>query len=285
MNIFISWSGSRSKAVAEVISDWIKCVLQASQPWISTRDIDSGAVWFSEINEKLKDTTMGIVCLTQDNKNKPWILFETGALAKGLTTNRVFTFLIDLEPADLRDPLAQFNHTTLEKTSVWKLVKTINSCFPQNALEERILEQVFTTYWEQLYSKINSAIESNPATEEVQPRSEHDLLSEILNNTRGLSRRVSELESLLESKSSLGGHTSLDHLSTKKRIIESMQNGASIQEIVSNLKDMGFPEKTSKEIIKKVMNESLIGYSYADGILGLSDYDRKLKNNAELGKL
>lgn len=40
MKIFVSWSGKRSKAVAELMSDWLKCVIQASQPWISTRDID-----------------------------------------------------------------------------------------------------------------------------------------------------------------------------------------------------------------------------------------------------
>ncbi|HHQ6082069.1 TPA: TIR domain-containing protein, partial [Enterobacter hormaechei subsp. steigerwaltii] len=112
MKVFISWSGQRSKVVAEIFSDWLKCVIQASQPWISTRDIDRGAIWFSEINDKLKDVSVGVVCLTQENKNKPWILFETGALAKGLTTNRVCTFLIDLNPEDLQDPLAQFNHTT-----------------------------------------------------------------------------------------------------------------------------------------------------------------------------
>ncbi len=46
MKIFVSWSGKRSKAVAELMSDWLKCVIQASQPWISTRDIDRGAIWF-----------------------------------------------------------------------------------------------------------------------------------------------------------------------------------------------------------------------------------------------
>jgi hypothetical protein len=61
MKIFVSWSGRRSKAVAELMSDWLKCVIQASQPWISTRDIDRGAIWFSEINDKLKDVSVGIV--------------------------------------------------------------------------------------------------------------------------------------------------------------------------------------------------------------------------------
>jgi hypothetical protein len=47
MKIFVSWSGRRSKAVAELMSDWLKCVIQASQPWISTRDIDRGGLFGS----------------------------------------------------------------------------------------------------------------------------------------------------------------------------------------------------------------------------------------------
>ena len=110
MKVFISWSGQRSRAIGETLNDWIKCVLQATHPWMSTRDIDRGSLWFAEINDQLKDTAVGIVCLTQENKDSPWILFETGALAKGLSSSRVCTFLADLQSADLEDPLAQFNH-------------------------------------------------------------------------------------------------------------------------------------------------------------------------------
>lgn len=194
VRVFISWSGQRSKAIAEIFSDWMKCVIQASQPWISTRDIDRGAIWFSEINDKLKDVSVGVVCLTQENKNRPWILFETGALAKGLSTNRVCTFLIDLKPQDLQDPLAQFNHTTPDKFSVWELIKTINACLAEKALDERILKQVFDTYWPQFEESFGKALIEHPQNEVIPSRSEEDILSEILHNTRALTQRVRTLE-------------------------------------------------------------------------------------------
>jgi len=250
MKIFISWSGNRSKAIAEIISDWIKCVIQASQPWISTRDIDRGAIWFSEINDKLKDTSIGIVCLTQDNKNKPWILFETGALAKGLTTNRVCTFLIDLEPSDLRDPLAQFNHTTPNKNSVWELVRTINSCLGEKMLDERILSQVFDTYWPQFDISFKDAISANPPTEEIPPRTEQDLLTEILNNTRGLSRRVNEMELLLE-KSSREKNVFGPDKKIMNKIIQYISQGTTNSEIISRLIDYDLPEEYILDLIKK----------------------------------
>lgn len=201
MKVFVSWSGSRSKAVAELLSDWIKCVLQATRPWISTRDIDRGALWFSEISDQLKDTTVGIVCLTQENKNKPWILFEAGALAKGLSSNRVCTFLIDLKPSDLEDPLAQFNHTLPEKESVWELVRTLNGCLGANSLDERILDQVYATYWNQFEKKFKEALKLYPPVEKHEPRSEKNLLAEILDNTRFLSHKIRTLESRIDGDS------------------------------------------------------------------------------------
>ena len=94
----------------------------------------------------MKDTSVGVICLTQENKNRPWILFEAGALAKGLSTSRVCTFLIDLEPKDIEDPLAQFNHTFPTKESVLSLVRTLNASLGAISLDNRIVEQVFETY-------------------------------------------------------------------------------------------------------------------------------------------
>lgn len=194
MKIFVSWSGNRSRAVAELFSEWLKCVIQASQPWISTRDIDRGAIWFSEINDNLRDVSVGVVFLTQENKDKPWILFETGALAKGLTSNRVCTFLIDLNPSDLQDPLAQFNHTLPEKLGLWNLTRTINSCVTDNPLDEKTLEKVFETYWPQFEADFAQAKLDNPIGEVIPPRSEKDILSEILDNTRSLTHKIRKLE-------------------------------------------------------------------------------------------
>ncbi|MFJ2279753.1 hypothetical protein ACIOUG_01290 [Pseudomonas sp. NPDC087803] len=194
MKVFVSWSGHRSRVVAELLRDWIKCVLQGSQPWISTRDIDKGAIWFSEISDQLRETAAGIVCLTQENKNKPWILFETGALAKGLSTNRVCTFLVDLTPTDIEDPLAQFNHTFPERSSMWGLISSLNSCLENTRLDDRILTQVFDTYWPKFEASFAELLAATPQEVEVVPRSGDSMLAEILSNTRMLSTRVRELE-------------------------------------------------------------------------------------------
>jgi hypothetical protein len=198
MKVFFSWSGTRSRAAAELLRDWTKCVIQASEPWISTRDIDRGALWFSEINSGLASTSVGIVCLTQANKNKPWILFEAGALAKGLSTGRVCTFLVDLEPSDIQDPLAQFNHTKPNEDGLWNLVVTLNSTL-EKRLDDRILREVFDTYFPQFQHKFASLLQQNPPEENVQPPSEDEMLAQILDSVRGLSGRIRNIERVQDS--------------------------------------------------------------------------------------
>lgn len=194
MQVFISWSGDRSRSVAGLLDKWIQCVLQAIRPWMSSKDIDRGSLWFSEITDQLKDTKIGIVCLTKDNLNKPWILFESGALAKGLSSARVCTFLIDLETTDVGNPLAQFNHTMPDKDGMYELVRTLYSSLGENALRENVLEQVFDTYWPQFEQGFEKALEDNPAGAHTPPRSEESMLSEVLRTVRTLDRRVRSIE-------------------------------------------------------------------------------------------
>lgn len=248
MKVFVSWSGQRSKAVAELLADWIKCVLQASQPWISTRDIDKGAIWFSEISDQLKDTAAGLVCLTQDNKNNPWILFETGALAKGLTTNRVCTFLVDLKPADVEDPLAQFNHTTSDSSSMWGLVCSLNSGLDASKLNEKILRQVFDTYWPQFDREFKKILKDIPAVEDTKARTDESILGEILSTTRSLASRIRDIELRSGGAPSYDGDTL-----AKYALIEELasDHGNTIQTVLRRAAEFNVP----KEIVEGYLNK------------------------------
>jgi hypothetical protein len=196
MKIFISWSGERSRQVADLLSNWIQCVLQAVDPWLSSKDIDRGSLWFSEITNQLSNTHNGIVCLTKSNLDKPWILFESGALAKGLNSSRVYTFLIDLTSNDVKDPLAQFNHTLPTKDGVYQLVRTINNSLEPNALKENILSNVFETYWPQFEKDFKEIIKNTKDEDVVIERPKEDIMNEILQSVRGLDRRVRSMEEI-----------------------------------------------------------------------------------------
>jgi len=266
MKIFISWSGHASKVCAEILRDWIKCTLQASEPWISTKDIDKGSIWFNEINDQLKDTRVGIVCLTKENKEKPWILFEAGALAKGLSTNRVCTLLVNLKPADLENPLGQFNHTTPDKSSMKQLLQTINKELGDDKLEDRILNQVFTAYWETFESKFNDIkIDAPPEDDNEVTRSKDDILDEILYTTRGLDKRIRMLER---------SPTRIIQRKLKTDMSESMSRNK-IAERIHYLKKQGMSVPEIEEVISSGSSYKIISARELDRLLGKDNCDNE----------
>lgn len=115
MLVFLSWSGSRSKAVAETFSKWIVQVIQAVEPWISS-DIEKGARWNSEVAARLEQSRVGIICLTKENLDAKWILFESGALSKPTMLMYAPCSSISLRPT-LNSHLGSFNTRLATKTT------------------------------------------------------------------------------------------------------------------------------------------------------------------------
>jgi hypothetical protein len=111
MDIFISWSGRRSKAVAEALQEYLPIIVNAFNPWLSSANIDKGARWSSELATALANAKAGIICLTPDNLTAPYVLFESGAISKTVEKAFVCTLLIGLEPSDITGPLADFQAT------------------------------------------------------------------------------------------------------------------------------------------------------------------------------
>lgn len=71
MDVFLSWSGDRSRSIAELFKKWVKPVIQPLKPWISIQDLSKGIMFFGEITKTLSDNMIGIVFLTEENKNEP----------------------------------------------------------------------------------------------------------------------------------------------------------------------------------------------------------------------
>src|SRR5258705_8007705 len=111
-NVFISWSGPRSKHVAEGMFEWIRLVVQAAKPWMSA-GMEKGTRSLNEITNRLSTIKVGIVCLTPENQDAPWILYEAGALSKQIDDKpRLCTFLLGgLTPPNVRLPLGMFQAT------------------------------------------------------------------------------------------------------------------------------------------------------------------------------
>src|SRR5688500_18487578 len=115
MRIFISWSGERSRRLAAILHGWLPAVIQAARPYFTPDDIEKGARWSTEIAKVLEEALSGIICLTAQNLEAPWLMFEAGALAKSLDKSRVVPLVFGAELSDLRGPLPQFQAAVFRK--------------------------------------------------------------------------------------------------------------------------------------------------------------------------
>jgi hypothetical protein len=189
MKLFISWSGTRSRAIAEALCNWIPDVIQACEPWISSKDIDPGARWSSDLAKELELTKFGIICLTSENLKSRWIHFEAGALSKILDDKtRVCPYLLELEPTDIDGPLVQFQAIRANEDDTLKLIYAINKAMGDEALSGERLNRAFIRNWPGLKSELKAISESDSADKEPK-RSDRDLIEEILRTVRYQSKQ------------------------------------------------------------------------------------------------
>jgi hypothetical protein len=188
MEVFISWSGDTSKALAEVLRRWLPGVIQTVKPYYSPDDIAKGSRWSAEIAQELDASRIGLLCITRENLSAPWILFEAGALSKNLGQSRVCPILFGIDPSNIQGPLVQFQAAQFDKAEMKRVVTMINSECGDAALEPDVLSDVFEMWWPQLAKAVEQELNKASESGSAAIRSERDLLEEILETTRALAK-------------------------------------------------------------------------------------------------
>ena len=188
MKVFISWSGERSKKLAEALREWLPNVIQALDPWMSSEDIDKGARWYVDIVSQLESSYYGIICLTSDNIESPWIHFEAGALSKSMEKSRVCPYLFHIDPSIIKGPLVLFQAAKSTKEDTKKLLHSINQALAENALSTEKLDKTFERWWPDLNAKLEEV--SKMKDKPIPKRSEVEMIEEILEIVRSLSISV-----------------------------------------------------------------------------------------------
>lgn len=192
MKVFLSWSGSKSRAAAEAVREWLPYVINAVEPWMSAEDIEAGARWSTEVQSELEDTRFGILFVTAGNTSSPWLVFEAGALAKTLQDTYVCPYLLGMRPADLPGgPLSQFQAKESDDAGTWQLVQSINRALKDDAIPDARLATAFNKWWPDLQSKL-SQLPDEPDTETSTERGSEDMIEEILSIARRLDHRARE---------------------------------------------------------------------------------------------
>lgn len=181
MKVFISWSGELSRQLAVALKELIADVIQRSEPFMSQADIEAGASWPIRLNEELKSTAFGVICLTPDNLESRWIHYEAGALAKSVLQAHVCPCLYEVAKSDVKWPLAQFQANIADKDGIFAILRSINSAIKEGSLEQERLIRIFDKHWPDAEATIKGIV---APTDQPTHRSERELLEEILSLVR-----------------------------------------------------------------------------------------------------
>ena len=186
MKVFLSWSGHKSHQVALALRDWLPSVIQSVTPYVSSEDIDKGARWSTDIAKELEDSSFGILCVTKDNLEAPWLLFEAGALSKMMEKGAVCPFLFDLKMAEIKEgPILQFQTTVYEKDDIKKLLISLNKSCGDTGLKEELLLKSFDVWWPSLDEALKQIMsEKDDGKTQAKKTTKDDMLEEILELTR-----------------------------------------------------------------------------------------------------
>jgi len=200
MKVFISWSGERSRRVADALRNWLPKVIQAIDPWISSADVEKGSRWSPDVARHPEAVKVGIICLTPENLDSSWVLFEAGALSRTLDITYICPYLFDLEPAQVGQPLGQFQATKAERSDTKRLICTLNQSLGDQALARDRLDEAFDQWWPDLERELAEIPPSaQAAAKEIDDRrSDRDLLEELLALVRSHESGLKQLSTQLQ---------------------------------------------------------------------------------------
>jgi|HubBroStandDraft_6_1064221.scaffolds.fasta_scaffold04404_6 hypothetical protein len=173
MKVFISWSGDVSRALAVEMRDLLPMFAHHVDPWISARDIQPGERWAQLLGRELEECKFAIICLTRDNRQAPWLLFEAGAAARFLEA-RVVPLLFGVAQSDLDGPLAQFQSVQADRFGIESLVNTLLGDSRLNEVQRRAS---FERLWPLLEGRIKALEEQVKGNFKVE--SATDILADL----------------------------------------------------------------------------------------------------------
>lgn len=210
-NIFISWSKSPSKEIAEQV----KFLLEKIFPdpiisfFVSSSDkngIGPGDRFNKILDENLETSNYGILILTKNNFSQPWIMFEAGALSKDSQISKIVPVFFNREESSLEAPLKPFNHISFNMIEFETLVFSIKKAqFGATSLtieQKELLKHSLVKHWDDFEKNVNilltdSAYNIKEITENVTT-----LMMDENAYEKILSKRDAHLEELIENLSS-----------------------------------------------------------------------------------
>jgi len=247
VKIFLSWSGDYSRDVAQLFATWIPCVLQQVDVFMSTNAIEAGDRWNDVISAALGEIDFGVIFITDENKERPWLLFEAGALAKDIHKSKVVPILIDAKEIDLsKSPLFGFQYKDMTKEGVFGLMRSIYQSIKDPIIDRSTLSKCLEKWWPELegaYNKIEV-----PKPKKSKPKLSDD---ERLNR---IESAISDVLGRISRSNNLSNHSSFFHVNEDVGLLPLLQDvlenegPSGVDRILKNF------DPTDEDIVRTTLN-------------------------------
>lgn len=185
MRIFLSWSGPASKIVAATLRKHLPMIIQSLDVFMSKHDIESGARWAHELADELDKASFGILCLTPQNLDSPWLLFEAGSLVKHADGRACGLLIGNFSPTEITGPLAQFQHRKFEQSEFLHLLKDINNKVDRSLSSDE-LSELLKKFWPDIEAEYKAALKSQQNEGNKGARPTREIMEEILTRLRSV---------------------------------------------------------------------------------------------------
>lgn len=113
----------------------------------------------------LKDAGYGLLCVTRDSVQSPWLLFEAGMMSSTPSIPVRMALSFGVSPSELLGPLRQFQSFSSDREGIYRLVCELNN-YSATGISLDTLNSLFDTMYPALQRDFNKLWEKQQALEE-----------------------------------------------------------------------------------------------------------------------
>lgn len=201
MQVFLSWSGERSKATAAALHDLLPTLLQPVTCWMSESDLPKGKPWFENLKKNLDSIVFAIVCTTPENCGSQWLLWESGFLSSTskLGDRHVVPLAVGMAKGAIGGPLSIYQGADVTHDDMFRLIGNINMALDEGRrVPDAVLGRTFELIWPTLEKRLQAAVALESPQPPAKLREQPDQQDEMLALLRQQQREGADIKAMTE---------------------------------------------------------------------------------------
>lgn len=146
--VFITYSGTVSKAISELIHTWLRHTLQTVDLLYTPAFIKPGQRFDLLLFDLLEKANIAILIYTKEGLNCSRMVFEAGYVSKGNRDACIIPLLFGLSHKQLPEPIDAFKCEVFSRNGMWRILKAINNYQKRSGVNDETLRHVFDREWD-----------------------------------------------------------------------------------------------------------------------------------------